>query len=329
MPELPEVENVRRHLQSLIVGKRVEQVEVRLPRLIRTPADPEEFSRLLAGRTIESVDRRGKYLMIALPPHLLISHLRMEGQYRLCERDEPELPHTHVVFRFTDGTELRYRDVRQFGTMDIVTPAHSTPVAEELPKGVRELGPEPFDPSLDARVFLRRLAGRRAPLKAVLLDQTCLAGLGNIYADEALFGAGLHPELPANCVSLRQAERLLAAIRDVLARAIEAGGSSVKSFVDGYGRHGGFQMELSVYARRGQPCPRCGTAVEKMRVAGRGTHVCPHCQPRPRLRALRRARGASAPRVRSRPVGSAPAIPGRPNPAGPRGAGKAGGEVRA
>lgn len=295
------MENVRRHLQQQIVRKTVCQVEVRLPRLVRTPADAAEFGRRLEGGTIQAIGRRGKYLLIWIPPHLLVSHLRMEGQYRLCSREAPELPHTHVVFRFTDGTELRYRDVRQFGTMDLIpvptagpgldwvltacqseAPFAAPPDELALPPGLRNLGPEPFDPQVTARVLRQRFAGRTAPVKALLLDQTVVAGLGNIYADEALFQAGLHPAWPAGHVSVRQAASLLAAVRDVLERAIAAGGSSVKTFVDGYGRHGGFQWELAVYGRSGLPCPRCASPIEKLRVAGRGTHVCPRCQPWPR-----------------------------------------------
>ncbi|MCL6593007.1 MAG: DNA-formamidopyrimidine glycosylase [Alicyclobacillus sp.] len=278
MPELPEVETVRRALAQLLPGKTVDQVEVRLARLIRTPADPDEFAASLQGLTLTDVRRRGKYLLFEYPPFVLVSHLRMEGQYRLTAADEPEAPHTHVVIHFTDGTQLRYRDVRQFGTMDLL------PAGADLPRGLAELGPEPFDPALDAQAFYVRLHKRQAPVKAVLLDQRCLAGLGNIYVDEALFLAGLHPQRAACRLTVRECAALLAAIRDVLTRAIAAGGSSVKSYVDGHGRHGGFQVELNVYSRTGQPCRRCGHPVEKLRIAGRGTHVCPVCQPAPRGR---------------------------------------------
>ncbi|MCY0895839.1 MAG: DNA-formamidopyrimidine glycosylase, partial [Alicyclobacillaceae bacterium] len=178
MPELPEVEAVRRSLEQLVVGKTIERVDVRLPRIVRTPS-PEVFVQSLTGRRVEAVNRRGKYLLLTVSPFLLISHLRMEGQYRLTETDVDELPHTHVVFQFTDGTELRYRDVRQFGTMDLVrTPS-------EWPDGLARLGPEPFDPLLTPQLLKSRLASRTVPIKAAWLDQTVLAGVGNIYADEA------------------------------------------------------------------------------------------------------------------------------------------------
>lgn len=278
MPELPEVENVRRSLEALVVGKVIRSVEVRLPRIIRQPEDPRLFEAMLSGQTIERIDRRGKYLLFSMPPLTMVSHLRMEGQYRLANQDDAEAPHTHVVFRFTDGTELRYRDVRQFGTMDLVlNPA-------EFPSGLNSLGPEPFDESLDGRELYRRLHRHKAPIKAVLLNQTCIAGLGNIYVDEALFLSGIHPERSASQLTRKQCDQLLTDIRDVLERAIEAGGSSIKTYVNGYGRHGGFQMALNVYAREGQACNRCGKEIVKLRVAGRGTHVCLHCQPKPRVR---------------------------------------------
>jgi formamidopyrimidine-DNA glycosylase len=278
VPELPEVENVRRDLETLVVGRTVERVDVRLARIVRTPDDAREFALRLAGCTVTGVRRRGKYLLFDVPPYCLVSHLRMEGRYGLAAAHDPEAPHTHVVFHFTDGTQLRYRDVRQFGTMDLV------PAEGPYPAGLAELGPEPFDPALDPTTFRARLHHRRAPIKAVLLDQTCVAGLGNIYVDESLFLAGIHPERPASALTRAQCAALLDAIREILTRAIDAGGSSVRSYVNGYGRHGGFQMQLNVYARAGEPCRRCGTPIEKLRVAGRGTHVCPVCQPAPRRR---------------------------------------------
>ncbi|MCL6517648.1 MAG: DNA-formamidopyrimidine glycosylase [Alicyclobacillus sp.] len=287
MPELPEVENVRRNLEALVTGKTIARVEVRLARIVRTPDDVGEFALRLAGCTVTGVRRRGKYLLFDVPPHCLVSHLRMEGRYSLAQAEDPQPRHTHVVFHFTDGTQLRYQDVRQFGTMDLV------PAGGPYPPGLQELGPEPFDPALDAVALRARLHHRRAPVKAVLLDQTCLAGLGNIYVDESLFLAGIHPERPAASLTRAQCAALLEAIRTVLARAIEAGGSSVRSYVDGYGRNGGFQMQLNVYAREGQPCRRCATPIEKYRIAGRGTHVCPVCQPAPRRRRNDPARSAA------------------------------------
>jgi formamidopyrimidine-DNA glycosylase len=285
LPELPEVENVRRSLIETVIGKTIEEVDVRLPRIIRSPDDVLRFQAELQGLTITDIGRRGKYLLIAVPPFTLVSHLRMEGQYRFVEDvSVPEAPHTHVVFRFIDGTELRYRDVRQFGTMDLLLPG------DKEPAGLAALGPEPFDETLTARELYKRIHRRSAPIKAVLLNQEVIAGLGNIYVDEALFRVGVHPEQRADKLTQAQVARLLIAIREVLQAAIDAGGSSVKTYVNGYGRHGGFQLELGVYGRDGEPCRVCGTVIEKLRVAGRGTHVCPACQRRPRVRKAKRGR---------------------------------------
>lgn len=282
MPELPEVENVRRNLQESVAGKTIERVQVLLPRIIRTPDDIQRFQIEIQGCTIESVSRRGKYLIFSIPPFQLISHLRMEGQYRFCTSADEVPPHTHVIFHFQDGSELRYRDVRQFGTMDLIGPE------DPLPEGLATLGPEPLEEALTPVSFYQLLHKRTAPIKSVLLNQKVIAGLGNIYVDEALFGASIHPLRAASSLRKKQAAVLLEEIRQVLRRAIDAGGSSVRSYTNGYGRHGGFQMELQVYAREGRPCLRCGTVIEKTRVAGRGTHFCPHCQPAPRVLRKRR-----------------------------------------
>ncbi|GMA51593.1 formamidopyrimidine-DNA glycosylase [Alicyclobacillus contaminans] len=217
MPELPEVENVRRNLESMVVGRTIASVDVRLPRIIRTPDDTVRFAAELAGCTIQSVSRRGKYLLFSVPPYTLVSHLRMEGQYLWVAADEPVAPHTHVIFHFDDHTELRYRDVRQFGTMDLIEPG------QPLPKGLLALGPEPFSEDLDHDGLYRRVHRRTASIKAVLLDQAVLAGLGNIYVDEALFRAGIHPARPAHQLTRAEAQTLVKAIREVLTEAIEAG----------------------------------------------------------------------------------------------------------
>lgn len=273
MPELPEVETVRRGLEALIVGKTILRVDVSLARIIRHPS-VLEFQERLQNKRIESVGRRGKYLLFEVPPYTLVSHLRMEGQYRVAQPADSIAPHTHVIFYLSDDTELRYRDVRQFGTMDAISEF------EEMPSGVTALGPEPFDAALSAQSLRECLHRRNAPIKSVLLNQSCIAGLGNIYVDEALFLAGIHPLTKASRIGEKRAKLLLESIRDVLTRAIDAGGSSVRTYVNGYGRHGGFQMQLHVYGRNGEPCLRCGQPIEKTRLGGRGTHFCPNCQRR-------------------------------------------------
>lgn len=273
LPELPEVETVKRTLKRLIVGKTVEDVKVFLPKIVKEPPDVDLFVERLRGRKVTGLGRRGKFLKIFFDPWVLVSHMRMEGRYRLLPREEPLEKHTHVVFRFTDGTDLRYRDVRQFGTMHLFRRGE-----EERYPPLNKLGPEPLSEEFTLEQFRKRFAGRTTRLKALLLNQEFLSGLGNIYVDEALFGAGLHPERPVQSLTDEEKERLYQSIRSTLKKAVEAGGSTVRSYVDGNGDMGMFQLQIQVYGRQGEPCPRCGKPIRRMVVAGRGTHLCTECQ---------------------------------------------------
>ena len=273
MPELPEVENVRRTLQD-IVGATIARVDVRLPRIVRRPADPAEFAAALAGRTVLAVGRRGKFLRIATDGPVLVAHMRMEGRFAVCRAKEPEEAHTHVVFALSDGRELRYRDVRQFGTMDLFAPGEEF----RLPP-LAALGVEPLDPAFTPEALAGMLRKTTVAVKSFLLNQSYVAGIGNIYADESLFAARLHPLRPANSLAPDEVRRLHAAIVATLVHAVDAGGSTVRSYVDGRGTAGSYQHRLCVYGREGLPCPACGRPIEKCRVGGRGTHFCPACQP--------------------------------------------------
>jgi formamidopyrimidine-DNA glycosylase len=273
LPELPEVETVRQTLHPLIVGKTMQQITVLLPRIIQKPKDISLFCQHLVGTTVTDVQRRGKFLKMVCHPWVIVSHLRMEGKYRVAARDEPIEKHTHVRFQFTDGSELRYRDVRQFGTM------HLLPAGEEehhLP--LQGLGPEPLSDQFTLAWFQQTLLQRKTNIKALLLNQKYLVGLGNIYVDESLFAAAIHPARRAATLSSAESERLYDSIRETLTHALEAGGSSVRSYQNGQGEQGMFQQQLQVYGRKNQPCPRCGTPIQRIVVAGRGTHLCPHCQ---------------------------------------------------
>ncbi|PTM58113.1 DNA-formamidopyrimidine glycosylase [Desmospora activa] len=273
MPELPEVETVKQTLEVLIVGKTIEEVTVDLPRIIQEPPDPALFRELLRGRTVTGVGRRGKFLRIFLDPWVLVSHLRMEGRYSVTSKDESIAKHTHVRFRFMDGTELRYNDVRQFGTM------HLYRRGEDLKRPpLNKLGPEPLSDEFTVEVLRERLAKRKAAVKAVLLNQAVVSGLGNIYVDEALFAAGIHPERSVQDLTEEETKQLYAAIRSTLQKAVEAGGSSVRSYVNGNGEMGMFQLQIQVYGRKGEACHRCGEPIQKTVVAGRGTHFCSLCQ---------------------------------------------------
>jgi formamidopyrimidine-DNA glycosylase len=276
MPELPEVETVRRTLNQLIVGKRIERVTVNLPRILQRPDDPLLFAAYLEGRSFVAVERRGKFLRLVLDGLVLISHLRMEGRYGLYGQEEPTELHTHVIFHFTDGTELRYKDVRQFGTMHLFAPGEEWEAAP-----LNKLGLEPLDDSFTLEAFRGALGKRTTKIKPLLLNQEIVVGLGNIYVDEALHTARIHPETPASELKRKEQERLHAAIVETLAAAVNAGGSSIKSYVNGQGEMGLFQHSLKAYGRTGEPCLTCGAEIEKSVVGGRGTHICPRCQKLP------------------------------------------------
>jgi formamidopyrimidine-DNA glycosylase len=273
MPELPEVETVKRTLAMLVIGKSIKHITISLPRIIRRPDDIQVFAEQLIGTTITKVERRGKFLKFFAPPYVLVSHLRMEGKYRLVDATEPVEKHTHVIFHFTDDTELRYRDVRQFGTMDLFLVGE-----EENMSPLNGLGPEPLSEAFTIAWFASTLAKKSTKLKPLLLNQNYLVGLGNIYVDEALHRAKLHPERAANSLQPQETEQLYHAIRETLQTAIDAGGSSVRSYVNGQGEMGYFQLQIQVYGRKNEPCNTCGTPIDRLVVGGRGTHICRICQ---------------------------------------------------
>jgi formamidopyrimidine-DNA glycosylase len=277
MPELPEVETIRRDLEPLVVGRRIEAVEVDPGTLHLLAALPiDQLRGALVGRTIVSAGRRGKYLLFGLDDgQAFVIHLRMTG--RLLWRDHHAPPEQYERARLVldDGHDLRWSDLRKFGTWRVLASA------AEL---VAKLGPEPIDDDFTLAQFRAALTGRRAPVKAVLLDQRRVAGLGNIYVDEALYQAGIRPDTPAGDLPPTAVMRLFAACRDVLERGIENRGASFKDYVDAQGNTGQQQMLVQVFRRTGKPCYRCGTIIERSIVGGRSTHYCPKCQPRPRRR---------------------------------------------
>ncbi|CAG9611451.1 Formamidopyrimidine-DNA glycosylase [Bacillus rhizoplanae] len=273
MPELPEVENVRRTLEKLVRGKTIEEVIVTYPNLVKEPDDAELFKEMLRGEMIEEVGRRGKFLLIYVTRYVIVSHLRMEGKYMLHEADDPVDKHTHVRFRFTDGTELRYKDVRKFGTMHLFEKGSELTV---MP--LADLGPEPFSGELTPAYLRERMQKTARKVKVVLLDQRIVVGLGNIYVDEVLFRSRIHPEREASSLTNEEFETLYKEIVATLTEAVERGGSTIRTYVNSQGQIGSFQERLYVYGRKGEPCVTCGTALEKTVVGGRGTHYCPVCQ---------------------------------------------------
>jgi formamidopyrimidine-DNA glycosylase len=273
VPELPEVETIRRTLIPLTVGKTIQDIKVFWPNIIKRPNDVTQFIEILKEQTIHDIGRRGKFLKFLLDEHVLVSHLRMEGRYLLQTTEAPLEPHTHVIFQFTDGTELRYRDVRKFGTMHVSKKGEEE---QELP--LSQLGPEPFSKSFTWEFLADKLQKTNRKIKNVLLDQTVVVGLGNIYVDEVLFRAGIHPERPAHSLQEEEIRRLHREIVLTLEEAIEKGGSTVRSYVNTQGEPGMFQLQLFVYGRKGEPCLKCGQPIQKIVVGGRGTHYCERCQ---------------------------------------------------
>ena len=272
MPELPEVETIRRSLAPRLLGRRIERFEAFLPKAVRG-ITVEEAQEKLAGQVIGGLSRRGKYLLLELAGgDRLAFHLRMTGQLLLRPKDTPREPHTHLVFTLAGSDELRYVDLRKFGGFHYLTPGG------EIPAGLAELGPEPLGAEFRPETLAATLSKGRGPLKAALLDQRRLAGIGNIYADEILHRAGLAPTRPANALSREELARLYESIRTVLAEGIAHRGTTRRNYVDGDGRPGEYQERLRVYGRSGQACPACGTEIVRTVVGGRGTHYCPRCQ---------------------------------------------------
>jgi len=273
VPELPEVETIAADLRPHLVGRTIVRCDLRFPTIVRHP-EPELFVDLVAGLCIESVKRRGKYILIGLEEQrVLVVHLGMTGQLRIVKPETAIAAHTHAIFDLDDGLQLRYRDPRRFGRILLGTEADLL-LAGAMPR----LGPEPIDPDFSAEQLYVALRRRKAPLKAVLLDQATLAGVGNIYADESLHAAGLRPDRVARRLSRKSALRLHEALRTSLEAAIRNRGSSVDTYRDAWGELGGQQEVLLVYGRGGQPCFTCGRPLASIRIAGRTTVFCRTCQ---------------------------------------------------
>ena len=271
MPELPEVETVRRGLEKLILGKTIQSVEVKYPKMIQM--DLDAFRQDLLGQEIRSMRRRGKYLLFYLTDKVLISHLRMEGKYLFYPDAVPERKHAHVFFQMTDGGTLVYEDVRKFGTMELLRKDQL-----EAYFAARKLGPEPTEADFLLPPFAAALSRSKKPIKPYLLEQTLVVGLGNIYVDEALWRARIHPARPAASLKPAEVKRLREQIIEVLQLGIEKRGSTIRTYRNALGEDGTMQDFLQVYGKTGQPCARCGSPIEKIKLGGRGTHLCPHCQ---------------------------------------------------
>jgi formamidopyrimidine-DNA glycosylase len=279
VPELPEVETVRLGLERHVTGRTIETVQVLHPRAVRRHlAGPEEFAAALAGRGFGSARRRGKYLWLSVGEDALLAHLGMSGQLLVGEPGRPVSPHVRIWFTFTDGgPDLRFTDQRTFGHMAFVRDG------AELPGPIAHIAPDPFEPAFDAAVLTARLRQRHTGVKRALLDQSLVSGIGNIYADESLWRAGLHWARPTETLNGPEVSRLVAAVREVLGEALAVGGTSFDSlYVNVNGESGYFERSLAVYGREGLPCRRCGTPIRREKFMNRSAYSCPRCQPRPR-----------------------------------------------
>lgn len=295
MPELPEVETVRRTLAPHLIGQRVMEVKIFLPKIVRY-LNAEKFNEILTGKSFLEINRRGKYLLCHLSEGwTLVVHLGMSGQLiyffgdpiefdlenrSFSHRDiESELSkakfmrHVHVIMQLDKQGFLIYHDIRRFGYLTVC------PTVEHLSlKGIRDLGPEPLDDNFKLDILKRQFKTRKGKIKQLLLDQHLVAGIGNIYADEILFNAGIHPLRTGDSLTLKEFKRLYAAIRVILQKGIELNGTSISDYVDGEGWPGSFQEELKVYQREGKPCCNCSSIIERIKLGGRSAYFCPLCQ---------------------------------------------------
>ncbi len=272
MPELPEVETTLRGLVPLLKGRRLETVEVRIKQL-RFPF-PKNFAKRLTDATVTGFSRRAKYMLLALDSdETLLVHLGMSGRLVKADPASPLNKHDHVVITTDKGVQLRYHDPRRFGFMDLFATA-----ARDDHKLLRDIGPEPLDADFSPAHLQTALRGKTAPIKNLLLDQKIVAGLGNIYVSEALFGAGVRPTRAGGKVTKAELERLVPAIQTVLQASIKAGGTSMRDYVQASGEMGHFQNEFAVYGREAGPCPTCETPVKRLVQGGRASFYCPTCQ---------------------------------------------------
>ncbi|MBU1144820.1 MAG: DNA-formamidopyrimidine glycosylase [Firmicutes bacterium] len=272
MPELPEVETIKETLKLQILNKTIHNIFVFYDKII-TNSSEEEFKKKLIGETLIDIKRYGKYLFFIFNHITLVSHLRMEGKYFLKPKTDPFEKHEHIIFEFTDGLTLRYHDVRKFGTMELKA------IGEELSaKGVSTLGIEPFELEFTSEYLKNKIHNSSRPIKSLLLDQTIVCGLGNIYVDEVLFLSKIHPKTQGKNLNDFDISQLIVQTPIVLNKAILLGGTTIRSYVSSLGVSGRFQNELNVHTLKGKSCKVCSQEIVKIKVGGRGTYFCPTCQ---------------------------------------------------
>jgi len=271
MPELPEVETIKRELEKKIVGERIKEVIINLPKPIKRPA-PAELKKRLTNKKIKGVKRRGKYIILEIEgENFLFIHLKLTGQLIVEKENGPIEKHAHIIFRFASGKDLRFIDLRRFGTMNLVD-------RMEKFSTYNELGFDPLDSSFNLEKFKEILDKRPTKIKQLLMNQSLIAGIGNIYAAEALFRAGISPLRPAKRLKDSEIKKLLEALKGILKEAIRYKGSSVDNYVTTDGEEGDYEDKLLIYGRDKKNCPKCGSRLESIKLGGRGTNYCPKCQ---------------------------------------------------
>lgn len=272
MPELPEVETVKETLKRLIVGKKIIGVTVNYSNIIEYP-NVQLFKEEIINQTINDIKRRGKWLLFDLDNYYLLSHLRMEGRYFYKNKNDEHLKHEHVIFNFSDETELRYLDSRKFGKMHLLEKKDAY-----NQKPLNELGLEPWDDNLTISYLKEKYKNKKLPIKTVILDQSIIVGIGNIYADEILFLSNINPLKKASLLNDDELLNIIKYTKEILEKAILNGGTTIRSYESSEGVHGKFQQNLLVHNRENENCPNCKNKIIKIKVGGRGTYYCPNCQ---------------------------------------------------
>lgn len=272
MPELPEVETVKQSLKLRLINKKIKDVRVLWDNIIAYPSK-EDFIKTITDKTIIDIQRRGKFLMFDLNDYYLLSHLRMEGKYFLKNKEEVIDKHEHIIFDLDDDMELRYKDTRKFGKMYLISKSEINSIGPLV-----NLGLEPWDNNLTSDYLLDKYKNKKLPIKSVLLDQSIIVGIGNIYADEILFLSKINPLKKCNLINDKEANDIIKYTREVLEKAIKMGGTTIRTYSSVDGVHGLFQQELLVHGKDKDFCPICNNKINKIKVGGRGTYYCPICQ---------------------------------------------------
>lgn len=271
MPEIAEVETVRNTLKSMILNKKIVDVNIIYPKIIES--DIKDFKNILIGREFVDIDRIGKWLMFDLNDYYLLSHLRMEGKYFVKKSTDEIIKHEHIIISFDDGTDLRYHDTRKFGRMNLVKKSDIDKV-----EAIKKQGIEANSNKLTKEYLYDKIHKKNIPIKSLLLDQTIISGLGNIYANEVMFDARINPNKLGKDISLKECDLIVKASKKIIDAAIKDGGTTIKSYTSSLGVTGRFQQHLMVHKREGEECKVCGTLIENIKIGGRSTYFCPKCQ---------------------------------------------------